>query len=83
MDTGPQKESDTPQEAGRQRRKRQREKERERGGKRAKGKKRHFKARPKRQVGNDSNTGRKKKTANMLNCCSQSLGSNLSCRKIK
>lgn len=30
MDTGPQKESDTPQEAGRQRRKRQREKERER-----------------------------------------------------
>lgn len=29
MDTGPQKESDTPQEAGRQRRKRQRERRKE------------------------------------------------------
>lgn len=58
MDTGPQKESDTPQEA---RRGRQRKEKKER----AKGE-RHFKTRPERQVGNDSNTDRKK-TANINN----------------
>lgn len=42
----------TPQEAGRQRRENRREK------KRAKGK-RHFKARPERRIGNDSNADRK------------------------
>lgn len=64
MDTGPQKESNTPQEAGRQRR----ERKKERG--RAKGKT-HFKARPERQVGNYSNTGRNK-TDNMSSKLSKS-----------
>lgn len=59
MDTGPQKESDATGIS------KTKKKEREGGRKTAKGK-RHFKARPKRQVGNDSKTGRKK-TANTSN----------------
>lgn len=52
MDTGPQKESDAT--GSRKTKKRERIERR----KRAKVK-RHFKARPERQVGNDSNTDRK------------------------
>lgn len=52
MDIGPQKESDTT---------RSKETKKRRGGRKsAKGKKRHFKARPERQVGNYINIGRKK-----------------------
>lgn len=61
MDTGPQKESDATGSS------KTKKKERERGRKRERAKgKRHFKARPERQVGNDSKTGRKK-TANTSN----------------
>lgn len=60
MDTGPQKESDPPQEARTARRERERERKKKSRGTKA------FKAKPERQVGKDSNTDRGR-TANTAN----------------